>query len=609
MVKGTMKQEMRNLYEGYAKPGMERWKQICSQANDDFAFLLWATDLVLDELDLMEEDIINACRLDGKWDLKIDSGFFDRQGQKLYLIQAKHWEPSKSVGDAPFFATWESLELLSNPKFIQKANSYTKDFYVDFSEAVKQSSEIVLIVVTSGRVLQPQKDYVASKPKKRNIQIGDIWYEVPVSFKWFGLQQLVDIERKEEITELVAKDEIVTLHVEQDWYCVPRTAIGTNLYDSLYTTVPAEELITIRQRLGPELYKLNYRGPLGDRIIVNKEIFSTLRDIPNTFHVLNNGVAAICDNFSIDPETHEVMIRGFQIVNGCQTIETLYNHTDKVMGKRDVKVNLRLITCLPAQSALVAKATNNQTKLRADDFATLEPVQQDLQLQFSKLQPQPWYYEIKRRYWKNVVFKDKAQRQKFSDEFGTPRIIKLRDAAQRSLAFLGEPITSAQNTALIFKPKDQGGYKEDVFPESLYAYQIMLSWLIYQHINGAIEAYLEEIPEFDERNRAREWLEYGRLTAVALIGDGLREYYKVKQLEYIDFHKSKELVEKIDAWLVPLAKLALATIWNYAKSNKEWNNLGPRTVFRKPQTYENALCPSFMASFQTSKIPLTEGLP
>jgi len=608
MKKSSAKQDLRNLYEAHVRPGIDRWKQIYSQANDDLAFLLWATDLILDELELTEEEIINACRMDGKWDLKIDSGFFDREGQKIYLVQAKHREPTQSLGDAPFFETWESLELLSNPKLVQKANFYTRDFYVEFSEAVKQQSEVVLCVATSGRILQPQKDYVESKPRKRKIQIGDFWYEVPIAFKYFGLPELVQIERAGETTSLPPKDDLVIVPLEQGWYCVPPQANGKELYDSLYTTVPAENLITIRQRLGPDLYRLNFRGPLGERIVVNKDILTTLTDIPETFHVLNNGLAAICDHFTIDTESRKVMIRGLQIVNGCQTMETIYSRASKIMGKTDAKVNLRLVACQPSQGGLVAQATNNQTKLRAEDFATLDPIQQELQAQFAKLQPQPWYYEIKRRYWKNVVSKDKAERQKFSDESGAARIIRLRDAAQRSMAFLGEPITAAQNTALIFSSKDQGGYKDFVFPSKLYAYQILLPWMIHQRINNEIGSYLEEIPEFEERSRAMEWLEYGRLTGVALVGDGLREYYGIKRLEYLDFQRSKELVENVDSWLEPLAKHALYCIWNYAKSNKSWGKLGPRATFRRPQTYEEELHPTFMASFHTSKAALTQRL-
>jgi len=599
------KSNLQELYDQYVKNGIQRWKQVRAEANDDFLFLLWAADLVLDELELTEEQIIEACRLDGKWDLKIDSGFYDRQGGKIYLIQAKHFAPTRSVGDAPFFATWESLELLSNPKLVRKANSYTREFYIDFSEAIKDNCGVVLCVATSGRVLQPQIEYMEGKPKKRKIQIGDSWYEVPIAFKKFDLRDLVDIERQEEIKDLTVLREPTPLKLKQGWYLVPTDAKGKELYDSLYSTIPAEEIVAIRKRLGPELYRLNYRGPLGDRIAVNQEILATLDGCPETFHVLNNGVAAICDSFSIDTDAQKVIINGLQIVNGCQTVETLYRHPDRIIGKSDIKVNLRLVTCRPAQSSLVARATNTQTKLRAEDFATLEPIQEDLQGQFGKIEPQPWYYEIKRKYWNSIVSKSK-ERPKFVDESGTPRIIRLRDAAQRSLAFLGEPITAAQNTALIYR---QDGYMKDVFPTGLKAYQLLLPWMIYERVRAEIDTYLQQIPELEQKEKAREWLEYGRLTVVAFIGDAFREHYKRERLQYIDNNKSKELVESIKKWSGTLIKHGLDCIWNYAKTNKSWESLGPRATFRRPQTYEVELHATFMASFHTSKDTLTSVLP
>ena len=603
------KSDLQELYNQYVMNGIESWRKISPEANNDFLFLLWATDLVLDELELTEEQIIESCRLDGKWDLKIDSGFYDRQGGKIYLIQAKHWDPTKSIGDAPFFATWESLELLSNEKMIRKANSYTKEFYIDFSEAIKDGCEVILCIATSGRILQQQIEYMESKPKKRKIQIGDYPCDVRITFKKFDLQDLIDIERQEEIKDLAVLQEPTILKLRQGWYIIPPNAKGTELYDSLYTTIPAEEIIAIRKRIGPELYKLNYRGPLGDRIAVNQEILATLEGCPETFHVLNNGVAAICDYFSLDIDAQEVVISGLQIVNGCQTVETLYRHPEKILGKTDVQINLRLVTCIRSQSSLVARATNTQTKLRAEDFATLEPVQQELQEQFSQIKPQPWYYEIKRKYWNSIVSKNKTEKQKYTDETGTPRIIKLRDAAQRSLAFLGEPITAAQNTALIFKSSQQGGYMDDVFPTGLNAYHILLPWLIYEHVRTKIGIYLEGIPELEQKEKAREWLEYGRLTVVALIGDAFRDYYMIKPMQYINNNKSKELVESIERWSNPLVKHGLHCIWNYAKTNKSWESLGPRATFRRPQTYEVELRTTFMASFQTSKETLTLTLP
>ncbi len=40
------KQDLQGLYEGYVKPGIQRWKKVYSHANDDFGFLLWVTDLI-----------------------------------------------------------------------------------------------------------------------------------------------------------------------------------------------------------------------------------------------------------------------------------------------------------------------------------------------------------------------------------------------------------------------------------------------------------------------------------------------------------------------------------------------------------------------------------
>ena len=72
MTEKMTKEQLRSLYETHVVPGIRKWKAIYGQgASDDLGFLLWATDLVLDHLELGQEEIIAACRLDGKWDLKM----------------------------------------------------------------------------------------------------------------------------------------------------------------------------------------------------------------------------------------------------------------------------------------------------------------------------------------------------------------------------------------------------------------------------------------------------------------------------------------------------------------------------------------------------------
>lgn len=591
-MKKSAKAVLDSLYKSFVEPGIEEWEHEANVHDHDKAFLMWAVDLVLDELELTHEEVIKACRLDGKWDLNIDAGHVDEEEKRVYLIQGKRREPSKLLEDSVLFETWTALELLSNEAYLRKANSYTKDFYIDFSDAVKHGYQLVLCVATSGRISDESKAWVAGKPKKCEITVSANTYEVPVEFRAYDLEQLVEVARQGEEQPIVDSHP-VSLTLPQQYYLSPPNATGGKLYDSLYATVSVEELLKVRKNRGPNIYRLNFRGPLGDKIAVNKDILSTVEAMPQMFHVLNNGLVAICDYFNFDEKENTLQSHGLQIVNGCQTLETLYKHSTQVTG-RGILVNLRLVTCEPSQAALVARATNNQTRLKAEDFATLDALHDKLQSQFAQLRPHPWYYEIKRRYWKNVVSKEKSERGKYED-----RVITLRDAAQRSLAFLGEPAVAHDRTKLIFT-SESGGFKDKVFPKGLQAQQLLLSWLVYQQVDNSTEDVLTKIGSLQERDKAREYLEYGRLTAVSLVGDAIRACYAFSLHQYPTVEQTKKLIEGVEKWLPTLANYALEYIWQVAKTDK-WSNVGARAAFRRSTTYREDLSPGFILAVKMSR--------
>ena len=266
-----------------------------------------------------------------------------------------------------------------------------------------------------------------------------------------------------------------------------------------------------------------------------------------------------------------------------------------------------MITAAAAQSSLIAKATNNQTLLKAVDFATLDDEQRQLEEQFSRL-ANPWYYERKRNYWRNVIDKDKNKRGKFVGDDGLPRVIKFRDTSQRACSFLGEPIIAKDKSGLIFKKVAEGGYKEHVFPSGIRAEQLLLPWLVYERIAKKVEETIEQT-ELSEREFAREMLQYGRLTAVALVGDALRKYYKVEPMLYFDLNLTKELLDKLDKWGEPIAESTINYILNVAKEKKNWRDSGARSTFRKMQTYDQDLKPGYITFFVASKSLYAPSLP
>ena len=106
------------------------------------------------------------------------------------------------------------------------------------------------------------------------------------------------------------------LHLLGDsWHLAP-----AGEFRCLVATISAEEMARIFDNYRYAIFRDNPRGPLGT-VAVNKRIKQSLaEDVWRPkFHLLNNGLSAVCDTFSdpVDsPEGMVTTVRGFQIVNG-----------------------------------------------------------------------------------------------------------------------------------------------------------------------------------------------------------------------------------------------------------------------------------------------------
>jgi hypothetical protein len=604
--------ELKSLYEAKVRDGIQRWQTaVGSPVSDDHAFLLWAFDLVLSDggIELAQEQVIEACERDKTGDLKIDGTYIDNSSGRIFLVQSKHWDPTRLVGDDPFIRTWESLSLLSDLKRVEKANKEARQFYNEFAASVQTGYKIVLAVVTSGRIGDDQRRYVNEKPKTYDFQIGLASHQVAIEFKAFGLKDLLEVDERGSADGTAPTRSAHQLRFDSGFHITPGRPGG--YYKSLYATMAAEELVRLRETLKDNLYKLNYRGPLDSRVTVNSAMQDTIQKIPEMFHILNNGVTAICEDFEpVHGTTNLIKVTDIQIVNGCQTTETLYRNSTRVIGHPEIKVNFRLVTCAPASAGLIAKATNQQTRLRAADFVTLDQIQEELHQQFAGMQPKPWYYQIKPRSWKNVMLRNnRRDALKFIGEDGE-RVIALEDAAQRGFAFLGEPIIAAQRTGEIFRSVNEAGFKETVFPPGLSAYQLLLPWIIFLGIKQRLPEFLiSKSVDVEKRDIARVWLEHARLTALSLVGDALREHYGVAKLEYFSPDLSRKLLDSFGKWSPSIVNLSFGVVWNQARNSKQWFELGPRAVFRRPTSYTEALLPSFLTAFQAVQTAITGTMP
>ena len=100
-------------------------------------------------------------------------------------------------------------------------------------------------------------------------------------------------------------------------------------FSAVQATVPARVLIDAYDQYRSAIFRYNPRGPLGINK-VNKEIQNTLQDstLKRHFHLLNNGLTSMASAITYNRDSNVLAITDFQIVNGCQTVFTLYRLRD-----------------------------------------------------------------------------------------------------------------------------------------------------------------------------------------------------------------------------------------------------------------------------------------
>lgn len=103
---------------------------------------------------------------------------------------------------------------------------------------------------------------------------------------------------------------------------------------------------------------------------VNQEIAETINNNTNKFVLFNNGVTVICKN--IQPTGNKVILKNYQIVNGCQTSHVLFNNKEKVTNKSDLQIPIKIIETEDSETVnQIIKATNRQTQVKDEQLIAL----------------------------------------------------------------------------------------------------------------------------------------------------------------------------------------------------------------------------------------------
>lgn len=407
---------------------IEEYKEIDKNINNrDYAFLYW---VLLKIFNVDDESILD--QITEYNDKSIDCFVHFDETKELFIIQCKHYsDETKVIRDkfADFIAT--PLSFLDAGKYqrskeLQKIYSKAKKdpeykIYLQFyTSNLNQSADIASLA---------QKFNEDQRENKTNIRTQFLNLK-DVYEKYYG-------ESYKKTTNLTF--ELKTIN--KGTFASLKEEYGINYeYQGYYIITPVTQIYNLLKKAkesGYQLFEENIREYLGTSGSINAAIANTLRSKERiNFLYYNNGLTMIVKKTPVASQTADgKLLKLFnpQIVNGCQTVNTIFvvldDYTEQEREKefKNVFVMTKLLI-IPTEEEKdktfyqdVVKYTNKQNPIPDKIFTASN------QTVFTRIQQELTRYG----FWLKVKQSDKLKFDEFSAKEKVEMLNKANQIAQR----------------------------------------------------------------------------------------------------------------------------------------------------------------------------------
>lgn len=218
-------------------------------------------------------------------------------------------------------------------------------------------------------------------------------------------------------------------------------------------------------------FQENVRAFLGEENHVNKMIKKTILDESGKerFGILNNGITIISPLVKVQSDS--IYIENFQIVNGCQTSNVLYENQKDLSNEIMLTVKVVEATDADVISDIV-RATNSQTKVEDIQFLSLRPIIRNIEAYFEAVAVDS-DEEIK-------LYFERRDRQFVGMGIPDSRIFDIKETSRAAASmFLDRPDLAARYPTQMFSELDKSLFKENnkeivFYAAALALYRIQL---------------------------------------------------------------------------------------------------------------------------------------
>ncbi|WP_419162367.1 AIPR family protein [Candidatus Palauibacter sp.] len=362
------------------------------------AFLAW----FLEHYFRLEELAAQDCVCDGPDDKGVDGIYVDDNLERIDVLQARIIQnPARTIGDSPLrelagtlaqFDTSAAIEhLVATTGNVELKNRLESE---GVTGKVQDGYEVRGVFVTNAPADDNARSFAAGNDR---VVVFDADY-LSEGYVSVGPSQPVASEARFDVSGFDVID------------------YRTSAARVLVAPLLASELVSLNGIRSGDLFDWNVRQSLG-RTKVNKAIAQSVKDQAEhkNFLLYHNGLTILTTQ--LEHESDRITLSGYSIVNGCQSITSLFENRDTISS--DLRLLGRLIQLAPDSelAARITRHSNNQNSISARDLQSNNLIQRRLQNEMREKYPDI-FYEIKR-----------GERQTGSD------VLTNEDAARILLAF------------------------------------------------------------------------------------------------------------------------------------------------------------------------------
>lgn len=408
--------------------------------NDGQRFVAWYLRNI-HNLDTIET---KDCITDGAGDKQIDAVYIDNDASMIYIIQGKFYA-GETVNAEPLrevLSSWIQIKDLQ--KLQENANEKLRIKINELATALEDDYEICFELITTSELTESAK-----------VDLQTFQKEISEDTTFNANLVLVDNETlKFKYDEALNRNRPYINHefnVESS-KCMEIMIGGTK---AIIAAIPLKECIKIPGIKDGSLFRKNVRQSLGTSNKVNKGIATTLKKNAEDFFFLHNGITAICSQINLHDGL--LSVKELNVVNGCQSLSTIYSCSEAVRNANDGYIMFRFYEISdPEKADKISTCTNSQSAVKARDLRSNDKYVLAMKKEYEQC-------------YTDGYFITKRGEQADPAKYNTNHIVNLTELGKQLIAWHSQRPTISYSETKIFDKYFDQLFRRDYAPENIQA--------------------------------------------------------------------------------------------------------------------------------------------